>query len=114
MKTLFFVLAPLLFCGCSGAAGTFPSTDTDAATVFVKDYTGCTNDTDCDDNGTACGTDVCSWANANAHVCVPSSTNDLGWCGDPLLDQTLANETCKCFAQGATCNITTNFCSFTK
>jgi hypothetical protein len=55
---------------------------------------------------------VCSWANPAIHYCVPVSTGDPGWCGDPNLDQATANTTCKCYVEGATCNIVTNFCSF--
>jgi MYXO-CTERM domain-containing protein len=53
----------------------------------------CVNDVDCTANGTACGTDVCSWV-STTHTCVPSS-GDPGWC--------TTDTDCKCHSEGATC-----------
>jgi hypothetical protein len=61
----------------------------------------CTYDTDCTAAGTACGTDVCSWA-MTPHQCVPAGT-DPGQCHGDV--------ECKCAPEGATC--TQVYCSFT-
>jgi hypothetical protein len=61
----------------------------------------CMYDTDCTANGTACGTDVCSWA-TNPRQCVPANS-DPGQCG--------GDAECKCAAEGATCTMI--YCSFT-
>jgi hypothetical protein len=110
------LIACLMLAACSGAnTTTFPQVQYDAG------YVGCSNDQDCQTNGGGCGTDVCSWKNATVHVCVPASSGDFGWCGDDpyllangqSLPQAEADHTCKCFNEGATCNIDTNYCSFT-
>jgi hypothetical protein len=61
----------------------------------------CVNDIDCTANGTACGTDVCSWA-STIHTCVAATSGDKGWC--------TVDTDCKCHDAGATCIGT--FCSF--
>jgi hypothetical protein len=81
---------------------------------FDHNYVGCTNDVDCTNNGTACGTDVCSWADAAVHVCVAPDAGQGDWCGDPNLPAGMeSDQTCKCYEAGATCNTITNYCSFT-
>jgi streptogramin lyase len=62
----------------------------------------CTDDTDCNGAGKACGGDVCS---APTHTCVAATSQDLGTCS------TAAK--CWCAGQGATCDASTHHCSFT-
>src|SRR5882724_1734970 len=62
----------------------------------------CTDDTDCNGAGKACGGDVCS---AATHTCVAATSQDLGTCS------TAAK--CWCAGQGATCDANTHHCSFT-
>ena len=62
----------------------------------------CTDDTDCNGAGKACGGDVCG---AETHTCVAATSPDLGTCS--------ATAKCWCAPEGATCDATTHHCSFT-
>jgi len=62
--------------------------------------TPCSNDSDCQESGKACGGDVCS---AEKKLCVLAVTNDPGTCA--------ADADCWCRGQGATCSA--GHCTFT-
>lgn len=114
-KIIYTVALCILSVDCSADSGNNNAiTYVDGSYIvngFSHNFEGCTNDVDCANGGEACGTSVCSWANPSVHLCVAVSSGDPGWCGDPNLDQAVANTTCKCFNKGATCNMVSNFCS---
>ena len=65
----------------------------------------CDHDTECPDS--QCGGQVCQWG--ATHTCVAAGTDpqgEDGWCN--------TDDECKCKAAGATCNLTTLHCTFTK
>jgi collagen type I alpha len=72
---------------------------------WTRSAHACTNDNDCTTGGTACGSQVCSYATGTP-TCVAAGQAVMGmdgWC--------TVTSNCKCAAQGATCSGT--YCTFT-
>jgi streptogramin lyase len=70
----------------------------------LSDGKTCMTDNDCRGSGKACGGDVCS-CRVMPHVCVLAVSGDPGWCTD--------DSRCWCATEGATCDTTSDACSFT-